>query len=551
MTNQTHHLIRPPHSWWNAQSPHPSSPAQSNSPPLLTPCTSIDFLHPGYDDPANILFSLPAIDIAPNCSCTPGVHHGTALTACRIIALNCPGRLSPSRAPPSPTDVRPPWDFILTERQYYFHPDPGNDVPAAGPYPITPDFRSWRFPHRNLPSEWIAPQVSHACPTPINPVLTALLVHPPHRHRLLLHEHQSHRTRRILPSHRVPRRPQLLTRHTQRRTVVGESFTPSHTQLLTDPQFATNSMSSYNSNTLLTQGQVINDTANGFALRSDLNGPAFDAGKFVLVPKEGRLVLHFLLPTSELAYLFHNREPYPIEAIPREFLYARFAWSVFRLLRRFLDSEKYLVVATMVQAVWTYRQDFMRWGQAAQMKEMSKRKRGGGSGGTGPGGGGAVEEFVDRESSIGESETREEDDGESEYGDGNASPVAEPLPYSAWQPKRLAPLLREPLPNSEHDRYLGSDLEPLQSPSGCKPQYLLSPAHERVLDSSELEEDLQIQHEIFPEMETGFIGRDIAFYPGHRRVERLKQRLRRNREWVQALAGEGEEVRLSKRRKEM
>lgn len=271
-------------------------------------------------------------------------------------------------------------------------------------------------------------------------------------------------------------------------------------------------MSSYNANTLLTQSHVINDTTNGFALRSDLNGPAFDAGRFVVVPKEGQLVLHFVLPTSELAYLFHNRELYPVDTIPREFLYARFAWAVFRLLRRFLDSEKFLVVAVLLRSVWSYRTDYMRWGQTAQPKEATKRKRGGDAAGAAAGSGGVVaDEDADRWTN---------DEATSSRGSPDWHRSPSPLPL---QPD--------------------ADLEAL------KPPYLRSPADERLLDRCEIAEDLRIVHEIFPEMETGYVARDIAFYPGHRRVERMKRRLRRNREWVQALAGETVGGEVGRRRK--
>lgn len=295
-------------------------------------------------------------------------------------------------------------------------------------------------------------------------------------------------------------------------------------------------MSTYNTNTLLTQSHVINDTSNGFALRSDLNGPAFDAGRFVVVPKEGRLVLHFILPTSELAYLFHNRELYPVDTIPREFLYARFAWGVFRLLRRFLASEKFLVVAMLVRSVWTYRTDYMRWGQTTQQKEASKRKRGGDAGGAGTGGGTVVDDMVDVEP-----DHCTQDDGNPE----SRGSIDSPEWLHSPSPLPLEPSMPLPLQHQAGARSLSPDIEDL------KPIYLRSPAHEQMLDRFEIDEDLRIQHEIFPEMETGYVARDIAFYPGHRRVERMKRRLRRNREWVQVLAGEaaGEDRTVANRRR--
>lgn len=44
-------------------------------------------------------------------------------------------------------------------------------------------------------------------------------------------------------------------------------------------------MSMYNANQRLNVTKLVDDVRNGLALRSDLNQPAFDAGKFVIVPK--------------------------------------------------------------------------------------------------------------------------------------------------------------------------------------------------------------------------------------------------------------------------
>lgn len=159
-------LVRPPYNWWDAHPPyvppasHSSEHRTSRSPPSLPSSTMIDFLHPAYDFPANILFSLPAVD-TPLGSSRSGVHHGTALTACMIITANRPGRLTTSATPPTAAEFAlsaVSWDTVLTEPRYYFHPV-GETFPLAPPYPIVPDFRSWRFPHRQLPEQWVDPEV--------------------------------------------------------------------------------------------------------------------------------------------------------------------------------------------------------------------------------------------------------------------------------------------------------------------------------------------------------------------------------------------------------
>lgn len=71
-------------------------------------------------------------------------------------------------------------------------------------------------------------------------------------------------------------------------------------------------------------------------------------------------------------------------------------------------------------------------------------------------------------------------------------------------------------------------------------KYLIIGKDERALIQGELAEDIRIAKEIFPEMLEGgdaaLMHRDIAFYPGHRQIARLKEKLRQDRGWVKALA---------------
>lgn len=137
-TNMPSPLSRPPFHWWTTD---PLSQAKPSNPSVTT--RRINFLHPGYSPPSNVLFSLPALD-------NGGVHHGVALTACIIVSGNRQGNLSTS---PSGQNSSLQFDDVLMESEYYFHPEPG-EVLSDVPYPICPDFRSWLFPHRQLPKEW-------------------------------------------------------------------------------------------------------------------------------------------------------------------------------------------------------------------------------------------------------------------------------------------------------------------------------------------------------------------------------------------------------------
>jgi hypothetical protein len=87
---------------------------------------------------------------------------------------------------------------------------------------------------------------------------------------------------------------------------------------------------------------AINDVGNVMLLRSDLH-TAFDQMKFVFVPKLSStnaqsIVTHLLAPSVELRRLYHNTELHRIGGIPREFLFARFAWSIFPFLEGFLHD---------------------------------------------------------------------------------------------------------------------------------------------------------------------------------------------------------------------
>jgi hypothetical protein len=79
---------------------------------------AIRFLHPGYSI-SNKLLSLPRVDRVESTT-TFGVHYGTALLACQIIAGNAfdTGRLTLDQAGQQPVNLL--LNDILTENVYYF-----------------------------------------------------------------------------------------------------------------------------------------------------------------------------------------------------------------------------------------------------------------------------------------------------------------------------------------------------------------------------------------------------------------------------------------------
>lgn len=144
------------------------------------PPSFIQFLHPGYEDDRNWMFRLPAFDRhhqhkRPTSRQDQwGVHHGTALRACSVIACNIDGFLSPTRlSTTSPLPSILPLDDLLIAPQYYFYPSSWEGVWGGGrriidlKYPVCPGFQHWRFPHDSIPHEWMLCYVSFLPPSSI------------------------------------------------------------------------------------------------------------------------------------------------------------------------------------------------------------------------------------------------------------------------------------------------------------------------------------------------------------------------------------------------
>lgn len=78
--------------------------------------------------------------------------------------------------------------------------------------------------------------------------------------------------------------------------------------------------------------------SNLMTLRADLKA-TFDEGHFLLVPYRGEIVAVFLTEgTRDLAHACHLRMAEIPTRIRRAFLYARFAWGIFKISREFLDA---------------------------------------------------------------------------------------------------------------------------------------------------------------------------------------------------------------------
>lgn len=104
-------------------------------------------------------------------------------------------------------------------------------------------------------------------------------------------------------------------------------------------------MTEWNSDLTLDPDNLLRDLGNAVLLRSDMH-TAFDQRKFVFFPKDSEgFVLHMLEPTPDIGPLYHNTRV-SIPQCSLEFLFARFAWSIFPSLSGFLSrpSRSRLVV---------------------------------------------------------------------------------------------------------------------------------------------------------------------------------------------------------------
>ncbi|KAK4155532.1 hypothetical protein C8A00DRAFT_13439 [Chaetomidium leptoderma] len=129
-----------------AAPPPQARPRPPKQPLELLTRDGIRFLHPGYHS-KDILLILPRVDRTTSTS-TYGVHHGTALVACQIIAGNAFANSYLALDKAGQQRVQVPLHDILIEEQYYFI------VEGSELYPIVPSFQDWEFPHGRIPDWW-------------------------------------------------------------------------------------------------------------------------------------------------------------------------------------------------------------------------------------------------------------------------------------------------------------------------------------------------------------------------------------------------------------
>lgn len=266
-------------------------PPNSTEPPSAT---EVKLKHPGYNDRKNTLISLVGLDRDGE---RVGLHFRTASTICAIISGRQDGFFTKGMDDPQLVLSE---DDILEQGAYYYH------VPNDPQYAIYPCFEHWPFPHDNL-----LPCYAQAAPhvlTQINMTGTTQAV--------------LNRDERCLVS--GSRDKQVL----QRAHLCPKG---------SSTWFVQNDMSEYNQFHYLTGDSLTEDVANAITLRQDIH-QAFDSRLFAIVQKKGVWATHFLKPTFDLGRDYHNLQIAIDKGVSTQFLYTRLAWSIFPLVRPFLQS---------------------------------------------------------------------------------------------------------------------------------------------------------------------------------------------------------------------
>ncbi|KAF8858817.1 hypothetical protein BDZ45DRAFT_689813 [Acephala macrosclerotiorum] len=260
----------------------------------------ITFLHPGYDDRSkqSVLLRLQAFDRGGG-----GLHFGTALAACRIVAGNSKsGSLTRQRDGPK---VELQHDELLRHKKYYFYnSDVKNEV-----YPAYKSFRDWSFPHDDFPFEWSATNTADTDNDNAPPSASGLAAFVSARDKSC-RVSESRGADYFESAYLVPR---------------AEA-----------DWFEANGMGEYNLSQTLLGDWMLDDVRNSIALRKDIHS-AFDDRKFVIVPKQSKWVVQFIGRTNSLGDDFHNTH-ISLKGVSSQFLYARFAWTIFAFLSSFLNA---------------------------------------------------------------------------------------------------------------------------------------------------------------------------------------------------------------------
>lgn len=212
--------------------------------------------------------------------------------------------------------------------------------------------------------------------------------------------------------------------------------------------------------------------------------------------------------THELGALYHNRELHPIPQVAREFLYARFARSIFPLLSSFLSGgPKYLRVFVRTPFGFQQNDELANWQDVLQQRERSNPNRRRGEAADG----GQNDDDVTPDSDVDSLDA-------ASIGD---SDIEHPVLTTSASPE--VPPTAQPV------------IDSLEALTG----YFATSTE----NDDDMQHDRRMQELAFPEMGVervhgvGHVWEDITWYPGSERTERLKKLFSQDRGWVEILAG--------------
>ncbi|GKT67224.1 hypothetical protein ColTof4_13611 [Colletotrichum tofieldiae] len=221
-----------------------------------------------------------------------GLHHRTGLLAFQIIADNTfqAGRLYFDRLGQRPVEHQVPLNAVLVPGEYFFIVN----LDPAYRYPIVPSFRDWRSPHGHMPDGWPSPES--------NPSTDAA------------------HSRCVVTNHRF-------------------GLTNAHLIPAEEAEwFMWNNMSRYG-----VAMRDVHDSQNIICLRADIHrcfDTAASTPASAVTPSSfdpPSYVVHVVgLKSGEFPTLYHNTLLQNLEDTSREYMLARFAWTVLLLVKPFV-----------------------------------------------------------------------------------------------------------------------------------------------------------------------------------------------------------------------
>ncbi|KAH6614476.1 hypothetical protein B0J18DRAFT_301456 [Chaetomium sp. MPI-SDFR-AT-0129] len=291
--------------------------------PELQARENILIRHPGYPT-QDLLLIFPRVDseaLVPDHH-DYGVHHGTVLVACQITAGNAFTNSYLSLDKEGQQRVQTPLHGVLTEHEYYFI------VEGYPLYPIVPSFQDWEFPHHRIPEWW----------------------HPLHHN------------------------PNV----TMACGVTNSSYAVEEAHLVPEEErawYSDNEMEFYGWGPL----RDIDNKTNRLPLRSDIR-TVFDNRWFVIVPKvfttgssiqqPPEYVTHIMVGEAwELWPTHHNTVVQSLHRCSREYLFARFAWTILFQVRMFVIGGRHRHVIRRVTTADEEREYKVQYCSGEELEE--------------------------------------------------------------------------------------------------------------------------------------------------------------------------------------